>query len=216
MHFSYSVAMLCGLFKMYSNNNVKKKYGNVCPQKCISIWDSSCMLGISPHTYMLWVKPIMQESQSQYPFVSSSMSVCLSVCLSVCHSFSDLAPVCLSVCFNTVCHCRLCACLSVWQSIYSIRQSIPFVFDSWCVILYECLSDVIQVRCARAESPSATISFFFPPALSSVIGHLPVWVFWGCVHVCMLKNMQYQHEYRYAPVHISWHGVRMQTFNAAL
>lgn len=79
-----------------------------------------------------------------------------------------------------------------------------------------CLSDVIQVRCARAECPSATISFFPPPALSSVIGHPPVWALLGCVHMCMLENMQYEHEHRYALVHIRWHGVRMQVFNAAL
>lgn len=88
-----------------------------------------------------------------------------------CQSLSDLAPVCLSVCFNAICHCRLCACLSVWPSICSIRQSIPFVFDSWCVTLRLCPSEVIQVPCARAASPGVTSSLF-------------PFFFWECTSAC--------------------------------
>ena len=80
--------------------------------------------------------------------------------MSVCLSVTPWPCACLSVCFNTICHCRLCSSVSVWPSICSIRQSIPFVFDSWCVILSVCLSDVIQVQCARAESPGVTSLFF--------------------------------------------------------
>lgn len=126
------------------------------------IW--ACILGISPHSYTratVYVdyNAIMQESWSQCWSVSSSDTACLSVSHSLTLS-ACLSALTLSVIAGCV------PCLSVWWSICSIRQSIPFVFDSWRVILSVCLSDVIQVHCARAESPGVTISFFFYLALS--------------------------------------------------
>lgn len=120
---------------MYILKNVLKwkckqrKYScNICMQKYIYCKVSYCyapFLQIS--TPMLQVKDnnLLQESQS----------LSWAVTQHVCQPFFDLVPVRLSACFNTICHCRLCACLSVCSSICSIRQSIPLVFDSWCVIL---------------------------------------------------------------------------------
>lgn len=173
--------------------------------KNIYIWDPSCILEIPPHGQT----HVLDQTYNAGNPVSVPLGLWQWHSMYVCQSLSDLAPVCLSVCFNTIRHCRLCACLSVWPSICSIRQSILFGFDSWCVTLYVCLSDVIQVQCARAESSGVTIRFFFfTLAISPVIGHSPVWFFLG-MHMCMQNHMQCEHEYRYALVHIRWHGERM-------
>lgn len=62
------------------------------------------------------------------------------------------------------CDCLSALKLSVWPSICSLRQ---FLFHSWCVILSANLSDVIQVQCARLESPGVSIRFTRPFLVSS-------------------------------------------------
>lgn len=167
--------------------------------KNIYIWDPSCILEIPPHSQT----HVLDQTYNAGNPVSVPLGLWQWHSMYVCQSLSDLAPVCLSVCFNTICHCRLCACLSVWPSICSIRQSILFVFDSWCVTLYVCLSDVIQVQCARAESPGVTIRFifFFLPlpflqsldTLQSVFSgnahvHAKSHAMWAWVQVCICAH----------------------------
>lgn len=76
--------------------------------------------------------------------------------MQVTHLSSDTA--CLSVPLWP-CVCLSALKLSVWLSICSLRQ---FLFHSWCVISSANLSDVIQVQCARAESPGVSIRFICP------------------------------------------------------
>lgn len=148
---------------------------------------------------------LMQESQ----FLSWAVTQ------HVCQPFFDLVPVRLSVCFNTICHCRLCACLSVCSSICSIRQSIPLVFDSWCVILSVsewCHSGAVcQGRKPRCHHQLffLTSPLFCHPTPSS-LGSLRMHV----LYMCMLKNMHLENGYRYAHVHAyRWYVVMMQMFN---
>ena len=190
------------LCKMCPNNNAI----NICIQKYISICDPSCILGtLHIVTLMLRGKHIRTGSFCLEQW--HSMSVCLSVSQSVSHSLT----LCLSVCFNTICHYRL----SVWPSICSIRQSIPLVFDSWCVILSVHLSDIIQMQCARAECPGDTISSPPPPPPPpplNVCHRTPSSLAFLGMHACLKTcNMSLT-----TGMHLTEHGVRMQMFSAAL
>lgn len=125
----------------------------------------SCSL--FPHNYTHAMGQIQQHNAGK--------SVSVWVCLEQWHSMSDShsLTLCLSVCLSalTLSVIADCAPASLSARLFAVSDSLSRLFDSWCVILSVCLSDVIQVQCARAESPGVTISFFFfffLPPLSSV------------------------------------------------
>lgn len=132
----------------------------------------------------------------------------LSVTLWPCACLSLLCALTLSV---------AAACPSVWTSICSIRQSILFVFDGWCVILSTRLSDVIQVHCARAECPGVIIRFFFffnsrlvPFSCHWTPSRLGFF-FRECMHKPPPRRMQCERKHRYVLMHIRWRGEKDAT-----
>lgn len=94
----------------------------------------------------------------------------------------------LSVCFNTIWHCRLQA-VYVSGHLFAVSDSPSRLYLTVHVLF--CLSVwVMSFRCSVPGQTRCHHELFSLSALSSVTGHFLVQTLWGCIHTCMQKKLQ--------------------------